>query len=186
MDGGGGGDGAMTADLVRRARGGDRAAFSALIVRYERTALAVAFAAAGDATLAGDATQDAFLRAWEGLATLKENARFGPWLCGIVRNRAIDLRRGVRRLGLIGITDERSGADPAAELDRAESVDQVSAALESLDDTSRTMVVLRYYEEMPSSAIAVLLGTTPAAVDMRLSRARSTLRQLLTPQRSER
>ena len=49
----------------------------------------------------------------------------------------------------------------------------------SLDEISRPVVVLRYYEGMPSRDIADLLELTPAAVDMRLSRARKQLRLLL-------
>jgi RNA polymerase sigma factor (sigma-70 family) len=174
---------AATGELVRRARRGDRAAFGALVGRYERTALAMAFGVTGDANTAGDATLDAFLRAWQSLAALKDDARFGRWLCGIVRNRAVDLRRRANVKRESPSIEEAAGGekavDPAAELDRSESIDRVAVAIEALDETSRTMIVLRYYEEMSSAAVAELLETTPAAVDMRLSRARSVLKQLL-------
>ena len=61
-------------DLVEQARRGDREAFAALIRQHERTALAVAYAATGEAASAGDATQEAFLRAWQriGRASCRE------------------------------------------------------------------------------------------------------------------
>src|SRR5689334_8543590 len=99
---GDGGDGLdhtapATAGLVRDARRGDdpqAAAFCALVRRFERTALAVAYACCGgDASLAGDVTQEAFLRAWRRLGELKDEEKFGPWLCGIVRNLSADARR---------------------------------------------------------------------------------------------
>ena len=179
----------MTAQLVSQAKRGDREAFAALIRRHERTALAVAYAATGDPESAGDVTQESFLRAWQRLAALKEDGKFATWLCGIVRNVAGDLarrrsrderHRGARlRLRVGGGNDDEH--DPVSDLESRERATRIDEALWRLDDVSRTMVVLRYYENLPSERIADLLATTPAAVDMRLSRARQTLRSLLEP-----
>jgi RNA polymerase sigma-70 factor (ECF subfamily) len=171
-----------TAHLASRARRGDREAFAELVRRYERTALAVAFAATGDAAAAGDATQEAFLRAWQRLGALKADEKFATWLCGIVRNVAVDMaRRATRDRRLPGRENDEVDdvVDPVAELDRREDAQCIDDALWQLDDVARTMVVLRYYEGLSSHAIAELLATTPAAVDMRLSRARQTLRTIL-------
>ena len=174
-------DSAVTAQLVSRAKRGDREAFAALIRQYERTALAVAYAATGDAASAGDATQEAFLRAWQRLAALKDDGKFPTWLCGVVRNVALDIRRRQQRDHRLPgrENDEEQIIDPAAELERRETRQRIDDALWQLDDVSRTMVVLRYYEGLSSHAIAALLATTSTAVDMRLSRARQTLRTSL-------
>lgn len=182
-------DSAVTAQLVSRAKRGDHQAFAALIRHHERTALAVAYAATGDAASAGDATQEAFLRAWQRLAALKDDAKFPTWLCGITRNVAIDLRRreqrdirlpGLAESGSVGReNEEQQISDPAAELEQRETSQRIDDALWQLDDVARTMVVLRYYEGLSSHAIAALLATTSTAVDMRLSRARQTLRTSL-------
>src|SRR5262245_11908788 len=79
--------------LVRQSGRGDAAAFARLISDFERVALSIAYAVTGDAGCAGDITQDAFLRAWQRIGDLKEPGKFGPWLCGIVRNLAIDVAR---------------------------------------------------------------------------------------------
>ena len=84
-------------DLVLRARRRDAAAFEALIRRYERVALSVAFGIVGDAAGPSDVVQDGFIRAWQRLADLKEPERFGAWLCGIVRHLARDARRRTKR-----------------------------------------------------------------------------------------
>ena len=65
------------------------------------------------------------------------------------------------------------------ELGRQERFARVASAIASLDETSRPVVVLRYYEGLSSKEIADLLEMSPAAVDMRLSRARKQLRSLL-------
>ena len=173
-------DAAVTAQLVSRAKRGDREAFASLIRAVERTVLAVAYAATGDAASAGDATQEAFLRAWQRLAALKDDEKFSTWLCGIVRNVAIDVRRRQQRdYRLPGRESDEQVVDPTVEIDRRETSDRIDEALWQLDDVSRTMVVLRYYEGLSSHAIADVLATTSTAVDMRLSRARQTLRRLL-------
>jgi RNA polymerase sigma factor (sigma-70 family) len=169
-------------DLVRRAAGRDAEAFAGLIARYERTALSLAYAVTRDADAAGDVTQDAFLRAWQRLGELKDPARFGGWLCGIVRNLAADAvrRRRVRwrPLRLAASADDASPADDLARVEEAQRIDQSLAAL---DETTRSAVVLRYYEGLSSKRIAELLDLSPAAVDMRLSRARAELRSMLEP-----
>src|SRR5256885_9149951 len=63
--------------LVRQAQRGDARAFSALIARYERSVLAVAYSAVGDSDRAADAAQEAFLKAWRKLEMLKEPQCFG-------------------------------------------------------------------------------------------------------------
>ena len=182
-------------EVVRRAQRKDATAFARLIDRHERAALSVAFGVLGDGNAAGDAVQEAFVRAWERLADLKEPGRFGPWLCGIVRNLAIDqLRRSrneprpgsqnpavkeVRRDGRHPGQD--AAPDPSEELSRRERHDAVAAALDTLDEVSRSAVVLRYYDGLSSKQIGDLLDLAPAAVDMRLTRARRLLRDRLGP-----
>jgi RNA polymerase sigma-70 factor (ECF subfamily) len=170
-------------ELVERARRRDAQAFARLIGAYERVALSVAFGVLGDPSAAGDAVQESFIRAWERLSDLREPERFGTWLCGIVRNQALDaLRRrkpSEQWTAQCVTADQRWTHDPLEELGRKERHAKIAAAVAALDETSRPVVVLRYYEGLASKEIADLLEMTPAAVDMRLSRARKQLRTLL-------
>lgn len=171
-------------DIVRRAQAGNREAFADLMGRCERTALGVAFAALADADLAGDVVQEAFVRAWQRLGELREPECFAGWLCGIVRNLAHDVRRRDRRECRVreAVTLGSAGgeiADPAMEFERKEADERLAAALATLDELSRTAVVLRYYEGLSSKQIGSLLDLAPAAVDMRLMRARRHLRRRL-------
>ena len=178
------------AGLVRRAQARDAAAFAELIGRYERMALSIAYSVLGEASAAGDATQEAFIRAWEHLSDLKEPARFGPWLSGVVRNGAIDAHRRNRlqprsmqadpSQAQAVVANNRWTSDPLDELGRRERHETLEAALAELDDVSRSAVVLRYYDNMSSKEIGELLDMAPTAVDMRLSRARQQLRRKLS------
>jgi RNA polymerase sigma-70 factor (ECF subfamily) len=180
-------------DFVRRAQQRDAEAFTALIRRYERMALAVAYGALGDPHAAADAVQDGFARAWEKVADLKEPGRFGTWLCGIVRNGAIDQRRRARLAPKPmpgGFPEAAAPAhasfagrgwadDPADDVQLREQQVLVGEALDGLDEVSRSAVVLRYYQGLPSKEIGEILGMNATAVDMRLSRARQQLKQTL-------
>jgi RNA polymerase sigma-70 factor (ECF subfamily) len=185
------------ADLVRRAQQRDADAFAALIRRYERMALSVAFGTLGDATDAGDAVQDGFTKAWEKIGDLKEPARFGTWLCGIIRNGAIDQRRRAKlapKTVLNALPESSTPAaaafagqdvepDPSARLETREQEQLLSAAIDELDALSRTAVILRYFEGLASRQIGEILDMNATAVDMRLSRARQQIKQrLLTSQ----
>ena len=173
------------AHWVREARrNGSPAAFSALVQHFERTALSVAYACCGDASLAGDIVQDAFLRAWRRIGELKDEGKFAAWLCGIVRNAAADAWRRTRGKDTLGGEAIEIAcatlADPRSQLESLERDEQIAWALRQLDEASRTAVVLRYYQGLGSIEIAELTDSTPAAVDMRLSRARRRLKELLS------
>lgn len=169
-------------ELVRRSQRGDARAFTELIARYERSALALAYAATTDADRAADAVQEAFIRAWTHLGSLKEPQRFGAWLSNIVRNVCADQHRRRRETGEQGL-DQQAARDGHVidELSRREEGDRVAAALAELEETTRAALVLRYYDGLSSKEIAQLLEISPAAVDMRLMRGRQELRKLLEP-----
>ena len=190
MNGTGGNEGlalqeASPQQLVLQARRRDATsavAFAELIRRFEKIALALAYSTLGDASLAGDVTQDAFLRAWQRLDELNEPQRFGAWLGRIVRNLALDARRAQPRSELRGAFDDFDPpheCDPGREMEDQEMSQRIDKALATLDDQTRSAVVLRYYQNLSSREIGQLLDLSPAAVDMRLSRARAELKERL-------
>ena len=180
--------------LVRLAQQQDRDAFASLIPLFERAALALAYSVTGNATVASDVVQDAFLRAWQRLSDLQEPARFGGWFSRIVRNLATDsVRRGPRPAEALddgfAVTSNGRGAEPSHDPHRQvlqrETAQQITDALATLDELTRSAVVLRYYEDLSSKQIGELLDLSPAAVDMRLSRARAQLRNKLVADNAE-
>src|SRR4051794_6205152 len=82
--------------LVRRARGGDRAAFARLVDRHSALLRATTRRAAPDEHLAADAAQEAVLTAMLSLDRLRDDAAFGPWLAGIGLNATRHLLRDRR------------------------------------------------------------------------------------------
>lgn len=166
-------------ELVARARLHDSEAFTALIERFEGIALSIAYTQSRNAADARDLVQECFMRAWQRLDTLDDPSRFGHWLGRMVRNLAIDWRRR-KKPGSLDTTIDFPGDGPAEPpMERAEQKGQIDQALASLDEQSRACVTLRYYEGLSSKQIGELLDLTAAAVDMRLSRARTLLRERL-------
>ena len=169
-------------ELVARARLHDAEAFAELIRRFEGLALSIAYARTRNPADAGDVVQDAFLKAWQRLDSLEDPSRFSHWLGRMVRNLAIDHVRRKRPMALdtsIDVADVSPNTGASAGMEKDEQRGQINSALDTLDELSRTCVVLRYYENMSSKEIAGMLDLTPAAVDMRLSRARTQLRDKL-------
>ena len=171
------------AELVRAARRGDREAFAALAVRYERAAWASAWRVLRDEHAARDAAQEAFLLAYRGLAGLRDPSRFGPWLLRIGRREAVRMARSRRSAAPI----EEAGDEPA----RADGwgglspeSEELLAAVAALPDHERLVVVLRYIEGRPVAAIAAAIGRPVGTVTKRLSRAvgrlRLTLKEFIT------
>jgi len=170
-------------ELVARATRGDASAFEALIQRYERLALGIAFASLQDAPLAADVVQEAFVKAWRRLGDLSRPASFGPWLYGIVRNLCVDHRRR-KRLATCDLQQASGQVDARTEnpmdaLHRRETAHRIEAALAHLDELTRTAIVLRYYENQTSRQIAELLDVSAASIDMRLMRGRAILKEVL-------
>jgi RNA polymerase sigma-70 factor (ECF subfamily) len=167
--------------LVRQAQRGDPQAFASLIDRYERAALATAYGVLGDASSSADVVQDAFLRAWQRLHELRRPSQFAGWLLRMVRNLAIDSLRRQWDSRVVEasqhVRDPRPNPLEVVEYD--ETRRRVDRALAQLDELSRSAVVLRYYESMSSREIGEVLSLSPSAVDMRLSRARARLHELL-------
>ena len=96
-------------DLIRRAGQGDSDAFRQLVETYQAPVYRLALRmCGGDAALAEDAAQEAFLAAWRGLPRFRGDSRFSTWLYRLTTNAAIDcLRREKRHRG----TDDLDGVE---------------------------------------------------------------------------
>jgi RNA polymerase sigma-70 factor (ECF subfamily) len=170
-------------ELVQRAQAQDSEAFAELVRMYQRMSLSVAYGVMRDATIARDLSQEAFIRAWQRLGDLRDPERFGTWLCGIVRNLAVDRlrrRRAAVRLSSSSLPQQdRFTRNPVDDVCRREFRERVAGAVADLDEPARAALTMRYYEQLPSKQIGRRLGISADAVDMRLIRARRRLRAAL-------
>jgi RNA polymerase sigma factor (sigma-70 family) len=164
-------------NLVAAARSGDAESFSRLCEQHYPALVAIAYSQLADRGLAEDAAQEALLVVYRDITKLKDPGRFLPWLAAICRNVAIDMAKARARERRAGIED----CHPVADLCHHED-DTVAAVREiifELDSDMRDLILLRYYGGMTYEQIATLLGVSEEAVNGKLRRARSTIRQEL-------
>jgi RNA polymerase sigma factor (sigma-70 family) len=173
------------AALLRAARRGDKPAFAALVERHYPALLTSCRRVLRDTDLAGDASQEAVLRAMLGLDHLRNDERFGPWLIGIGLNvcRSLLNESSRRASSLEALRHERRVTEPLAPEpeppDHAEASDhaaRVRAAIADLPPGQREAVVLFYLGGLTHAEIADELGTQPGAIKTRLHKARKSLR----------
>jgi len=169
-------------DLVRRTLAGDAAAYGSLVRSYRRTALAHALAIVGDTFAAEDVAQDAFVQAYDQLATLRDHSRFAAWLLTIVRRRSLNALRSEKRRRAAPLTDampDRSAIawDDAVATRTTRAA--LLAALSSLTPAQRTVVLLSDLEAWPHERIAKIVGCSVVMSRRHLSDARKRLRELL-------
>ena len=170
------------AALVDAAVAGDRAAFDVLVRRHQRTIYGVCYRFAGDHADASDLAQDAFVRAYRGLARFKREAAFSTWLYRIAVN--VCLTRAAARTPPLDPIEPLELADlrgdrPDDPLRRAQEAARVKAAIARLPEKQRMTVILRVYHELPHDAIARTLGSTVGTVKANFFHALRNLRKLL-------
>jgi RNA polymerase sigma-70 factor (ECF subfamily) len=171
--------------LLARARGGDLAAFEEIVRRYQRRVYGVALRIVRSHAAADDVAQEAFVRAWRSLDRFEIGRPFGPWVCRIAANLAVNhVRSPLAREDPLPEDRETAAApasDPLGSLLDAEAQEVLDRALGSLPAEQRAVFVLRTVEEMSYREIAEALGLSPGTVMSRLFRARERLARSLAP-----
>ena len=165
-----------TQELVSAAQQGEKAAFAELVRLYERAAVISAYSVLGDFHAAQDATQDAFVTAYQKLAQLRDGSAFGPWLLTTVRRQAISMRQK----HVLGRSSPELLDETAAQTNEwAERHQEVFGSLARLPEHERIVVVLRYVDGHSVQEIAAATGRPLGTVTKQLSRAVERLRTWL-------
>lgn len=182
--------------LVQRAKGGDMEAFRSLVVRYQRKVYAVALGIVKDADLAWDVSQDVFVRVHRSLEGFKGESSFFTWLFRIATHVSIDSVRKERAAQRDevdelqeadledageGILATPLGNDPGETLLRRELAGKMAAALATLPEKHRTILVLREVEGLSYDELAERLGIHKGTVMSRLFHARRKMQAALRP-----
>jgi RNA polymerase sigma-70 factor (ECF subfamily) len=185
-------------ELARRAARGDVAAFNQLVDQYQNLAYGVAYRALGSPEAAADATQDAFLAAYNGIGGFRGGS-FKAWLLRIVTNACHDAGRKIARRPSTSLEAivELPGGDtfvdptplPEDEALRSELIRQIEESLLELPFEQRTVVILADMHGLSYDEIAEVTATSLGTVKSRLNRGRLHLRDRLIrrqPELSER
>ena len=175
-------DGLDDGALVDACRTGRRDAFDVIVRRHQRTVYQVCYRFVGNHADASDLAQDAFLRAWRGLAGFKRESSVGTWLYRIAVNTCLNRlavkvppTRDVDGLALVDRTTESA----SERVLRSERAARVRRAVLGLPDKQRATVILRMYHDLPHQQIAELLGNSVGSVKANLFHALRNLRRAL-------
>jgi RNA polymerase sigma factor, sigma-70 family len=168
--------------LVERCRHGDREAFTALVVRYQRPIYNAAFWVLHKAEDASDISQIVFLKVAERLDDYDPKYKFFSWIYRIAVNESLNL---LRRKGHEEELDEEmdvpgaDSADPLWQLSAAERSKRVLSTLKSMATNDRVVLSLRHFSECSYQEMAQILELDEKTVKSRLFEARQRLRGLL-------
>ena len=169
----------MQAELVDRARRGDREAFSVLAAGAVDRLYGIARMVLRDTELAEDATQEALVRAWRDLPTLRDVERFDAWLYRLIVRASTDIGRHRRRwrTEVTMLPEEPSEPDGTSALaDR----DRLERGLRRLTVPQQTILVLHFYVGLSPSEAADALEIPVGTAKSRLHYAIEALRAAIT------
>lgn len=180
---------------LEEARRGDMAAFAELFEPLRPMVFAIARRLAGDVD-AEDVVMDTYLKAWRALPRFNGRASLKTWLYRIARNAAIDhLRIRQRHAGVVlpgdgeepgdvGDLPDPAGRTAAEEVVTRETIDGVSAALDTLSPDMRATLLLRFADGMSYADIAVATGVSIGTVMSRIFNGRRRLMKQLEGDRT--
>ena len=181
------------ADLVTQLQGGSEAAFRILVERYQDRIYRTVFALLRNPEEAEDVAQEVFVEIYQTIGQFRGEATLSTWLYRLATSRALkNLRRARAKkrfayfTSLLGfgtgmLPEPPDHAHPLALLVGQQQLEQLLAHLARLPTQQQVAFTLRHEQELSYEQIAAVLGTTVAAVESLLFRARQTLRKHVQP-----
>lgn len=168
-------------ELVRRMQHGDMQAFDELYERYKDDAFRVACLITGSRTDGEDLAQEAFVTCAQSIQSLRDGSKFRPWLLKTLTRAAWKSSKKHRRETPVAeLFETGEGESALSAALKNDEQRRLYAALDTLDDKRRIVIVLYYFDDLPVKEIARIAGVTEGTVKSRLFSARRHLRQALT------
>ena len=173
-------------ELIASARSGDDDAFRLLFEQHHRFILRFLYGMVGEHDLAEELTQESFARAFRSLKTLRNEAKFSTWLCGIAKNVAYNGLRSRRREVYTSSVSEPSieeisghNLSPDSQMLNAELRSVIHTALGKLDEDKRLVFTLKVLQQQSYAEIAAATGFSIPKLKTDLHRAKDEMRRLI-------
>ena len=172
---------------MQQCRRGSRKAFEVFVNKYMKDAYFIALGLVGNREDALELSQEAFIRAYRNIKSVKPDRKFFPWFYQILKNLCVShlRKRRYRRAGSLdveGCPEVEATADcfsPEEVASRNEIKDKVWQAIGQLDEKHREVIILRHFQNMSYDQIAEALFCNKGTVTSRLYYARKRLEELL-------
>lgn len=181
----------IDAQLIQRAKDGDSVAFGELYERYADAVFRFIYSQTSDRLDAEDLTADVFLKAWQSLPRYEERGfSFSAFLFRIARNSLIDSRRKQKPVDQIPEDEmmnlpETMTSEPDSILSAKIQHKQLVSILKQLRYDYRTVIVLRFINELSPQETSQVMGRSIGAVRVLQHRALTSLRKLIPSQTIE-
>jgi RNA polymerase sigma-70 factor (ECF subfamily) len=171
-------------ELIEACRAGESSAFDVLVARWEDRIRGACWRVLGSEDEARDVAQEAFLKAYRGLAGFKSEARFSSWLYQIAVNLCRDRLRRRRTRATVSLDELEASSPVLVELRpgaqealiREDLAGVVRRAIETLPAEQREVVILKEYQGLTFLEIAQALELPVSTVKTRLYRGLGQLR----------
>jgi RNA polymerase sigma-70 factor (ECF subfamily) len=178
-------------EAIHRLKHGDVGGLAVLVERYQLQAIRTAYLITHDVALAEDVVQDVFLQIYRYIGSFDSQRPFAPWLLRCTANAALHAIK--QDQGYLSFDDppvnfsENGDAvvladllpapdsDPEADIETAETEEQIEKALRQLSPEQRAAIVMRYYLDLSDNEMSEALNCAPSTVRWRLHTARKQL-----------
>lgn len=164
--------------LISRAKDGDRDAFGELVRRRQDFVFRQALAYLQNEEAAKDATQEVFIKAYQGLAYFKNESEcqkpsaFSAWLYRICKNHCLNILRRMKLEVVVDCDMDRINQSDLPQVGRLKKI------IAGLRDEYREVIILRYYQDLKYDQIAQILDVPLSTVKIRLFRAKNELKKV--------
>ncbi|KSU58041.1 RNA polymerase subunit sigma [[Bacillus] enclensis] len=182
---------ALVKKRIKQVLKGDQSAFSELVELYKDKVFQICFRMLGNRHEAEDIAQEAFIRAYVNIETFNQKRKFSTWLFRIATNLCIDRIRKKKPdyyldaevAGTDGLTMYSQVAVdvqmPEDEVENMELQETIQKEISKLPEKYRSVIVLKYIEELPLQEISEILDMPLGTVKTRVHRGREALRKQL-------
>jgi len=174
-------------DLVRQCLAGDNSAYDELVEKYQKQLYNFCYRMLGNSEDAGDAVQEAFVKAFYALGGFRLGASFGPWLHRIAYNLCVDKQRARGRTSSLSLEEEAevgrepadNGVSPSQAAEISELGDDLREAIAELPPRYQAVIIMKHFEQLDVKEISTALRIPEGTVKASLHRARHMLRKKL-------
>jgi RNA polymerase sigma-70 factor, ECF subfamily len=172
-------------DLIEACKRGETSAFRLIYESYKDKVHSLSYYMTGDREAAKDITQQVFLKVFTSILTFQYKASFSSWLFRLAVNVCRDYQRSTQRMKLfsndVRLSLTTCNSEPSLEENyfKQRVSETVQKVVMKMSPKLRTVIILKYIEELSYSQIAELLGCSIGTVSSRLNRGHKILAEEL-------
>lgn len=182
--------------LIERAKDGDKEAFEALIINYERLIYNIIYRMMGNQEDTYDLSQETFIKVYTKIHQFDGTSKFSTWIFRIATNTCLDELRRRKGKEIFSIDKELEGEEGKIYIqqeDKNENIEQkieakekamiIQQVLNEINETNKQALVLRDIQQLPYEEIAKILDISLGTVKSRISRGRQQVKKILMQDR---